>query len=153
MKRLILVRHGNFHETRTGDQPLTDFGIRKITEVGKYLQTHLNGYCTCLVTSQAPRARHSARIIGGIIRVAPEDDRRLWLDSTDRSLSKVLELVRSKKDDFNAIVLVTHAEITNHFSYYFGKHELGVESFDDQFIPQGEAVEIDCERRTCLRVP
>lgn len=113
----------------------------------------MNGGRVVILTSIATRARESAEILGEIFGVEFEEHDVLWSGNRhSEDLPKALELVRSKKDDTDILVLVTHLEYVEEFPRYFGKNELGESSFPLDGVRKGEAWDIDCEAKTIAHI-
>lgn len=149
MQRLILIRHGVYGY----DDRLNETGRQQMNEIAKKLQPTLNGGRVALLTSVAARARESADIIGKLIGVEPEEHDVLWSENRHReNLPKALELVRSKKDVVDVLILVTHLEYTERFPRYFAQEELGGGTFPHREVAKGEAWDIDCEQKTCTLI-
>lgn len=148
MKKLILVRHGEYG----WNNQLTDYGRQQIASLSEQLKPHVNGASLLILSSVAPRASESAEILGSAFGVGTEEHDVLWSENQHREdLPAALELVRSKKDVAEVVMLVTHLEYVCDFPNYFGQHELGV-SFQYQEISKGTAWVIDCEQKTINHV-
>jgi phosphohistidine phosphatase SixA len=145
MRRLIIVRHGDYGE----DYHLSQYGIEQITLLSTMLKATTNGESIAILSSVATRAVDSAKILGKAFGVPFEEHDVLWSENRHpENLQEALELVRSKKDCADVLVLVTHLEYVYLFPNHFGKEELGVTSFPRREIGKGTAWDIDCEAKT-----
>lgn len=148
MKRLILIRHGVDYRSN-----LTYLGRMQMNSMAEKLQPTLNGSRVGLLASTTIRTRESAGIIGRIIGVEPQVHEVLRSENMHpEDLPKALELVRSKKDNFDVLILVTHLEYVERFPCYFAQEELGGAVFPQQEVAKGEAWDIDCEQKTCTHI-
>ena len=94
----------------------------------------------------------SAAILGKAFGVPFEEHEVLWSENRHpEDLPKTLELVRSKKETVDVLILVTHLEYVNRFPTYFAKEELG-SYFPHDSINKGEACDIECEAKTITHV-
>lgn len=149
MQRLIIVRHGEYG----GNDRLSEYGKEQITQLGEKLKATVNGGRVVILSSVAARAVDSAEILGKTFGVEFEQHDVLWSENRHReNLPKALELVRSKKDDADILVLVTHLEYVERFPSYFGEEELGNPSFPHREISKGTAWDIDCNQKTITQV-
>ncbi|MBI4118720.1 MAG: histidine phosphatase family protein [Parcubacteria group bacterium] len=147
MKQLIVVRHGDY-----GHSELTDLGRTQIRALAEKLKPFTNGATVLVLTSPAVRARQSAEIISSTFGVGFEEHDILWSDeSRTENLLGTLELVRSRKDGAEVIILVTHYEYVERFPEYIAREELGTE-LRSRVIGKGQAWVLDCLQKTLTHV-
>lgn len=147
MDKLIIIRHGDYDGVN-----LSDFGKRQMAELGNRLMPQINGD-VLILSSTAPRARESAEILGKAFNVSIEDHEILWSDRSHyEDFPKVLELVRSKKEEVDVLILVTHLEYVYGFPGHFGQTELEISTFPYREIGKGTAWVIHCEGKTIEHV-
>jgi phosphohistidine phosphatase SixA len=148
MKRLIIARHGDY-----AGLSLTSFGQQRVQELGEVLKGRINGGSVLILSSEATRARESAEILGNILGVGFEENPILGTDYDYRErMGDTLDLVLSKKDGADVVILVTHLEFTEEFPPYFGMSQLGVRNFPSREIRKAQAWDIDCEQKTIALV-
>lgn len=148
MDKLVIVRHGHYD---SNDQ-LSECGRVQIRELSKKLKSSINGSPLLILTSNQDRARQSAEILGSAFNVGFEEYEILWSEGKHpEDLPGALELIRSRKNDAEVIVLVTHYEYVEDFPRYFGKNELGVE-LRSHLIDKGQAWVIDCQQKTIKHI-
>ncbi len=143
MKRLVIVRHGEYGAM----DHLNDNGKKQITQLTANPRLQKTEKVT-IFSSPARRAKESAEILGIFFGVKAEEHAGLYDDSLP-AFERTLNLIRSKKDEVDTVILVTHLEYTKFFPSYFAKMELGVSSFPpEKSVSYGRAWEIDCEHKT-----
>lgn len=148
MKHLIIVRHGQYGP----GQQLNDRGRAQIEALADRLKSFMNGVKVMILTSTADRARESAEILGSAFGVGFEEHEILWSESSyPEDLPGTLKLVRSRKDNADVLVLVTHYEYVEKFPSYFARNELGT-PMSSGLIEKGEAWVIDCFQKTLTHV-
>jgi len=121
--------------------------------LGNQLKSTLNGERVVLLTSSALRARESAEMLGNTIGCNFEAHDVLWSDSAHRKdLPGVMELIRSKRNDGDVLILVTHLEYIEYLPKYFSMEEFGEPVFPHMEILYGEAWDIDCDKKTIAHI-
>lgn len=148
MKQLIVVRHGQYgHDDRLNDRGRTQIGA-----LADKLKSLMNGATVMILTSTVDRARESAEILSSAFGVGFEEHEILWSENSHpEDLPGTLELVRSRKDNADVLVLVTHYEYVKEFPSYFAREELGT-SMHSGLIEKGEAWVLDCLQKTLTHV-
>ncbi len=152
MKKLVIVRHGDYGF----DGSLSKTGRGQMERLARGLRSRLGGGKAIILFSTAPRGEQSARILGvelGITELEPHEV--LWSDRDNgRSAhpAETLALVRSKKDQYDIVILVTHYEYAEEFPMYFSNFEFDGLLFTCAEIKKGEAWVIDCETRQRVKV-
>lgn len=149
MKKLVIVRHGVYSD----DDCLTDFGKWQIKSLAQKILEHTAEGKVVLLSSTADRARQSAEIIGSILGVEHQLHEILWSDCDHaEDYNKVLDLIRSRKEVFDFIILVTHLEYGERFPSHFGKHELEETRLNGYGIEKGQAWIIDCQTKQMTKL-
>jgi len=144
MQKLVIVRHGHYDKK---DQLSAD-GKEQIYFLTEQLGPHLDGGSLLILSSTADRAWQSAEILAEAFNV-PYEKHEILLSDEDHfeDLAKALELVQSREEEADVIILVTHHEYAKYFPYHYAKHV-----FDDlweyQAIDKGDAWIIDCQDKT-----
>ncbi|MFA5188157.1 MAG: histidine phosphatase family protein [Patescibacteria group bacterium] len=147
MKTLIIVRHGDYYGPH-----LSDCGRNQMKALGEKLQAIINGSSVLLFTSIAGRAKESAEVLGTVLGIGFEEHEILWSECDHREdLPGTLKLVRSRKDEADVLILVTHYEYVDEFPSYFAIQELGVQ-LRSKLIGKGEACVLDCQQKTLEHV-
>jgi len=148
MKKLIVARHGWCDL----DEHLDDCGVKEIRILGDNIKKIADGERVLILSSTAPRGRESAEILSCCLGVGFEEYDILWSDNSHpENMPEVLKLVRSRKDEADVIILVTHYEYAGRFPAYFAKEELG-ENIPSSLIGNAEAWILDCENKILTRV-
>lgn len=124
MDRLAIVRHGDYLDNGR----LSALGRTQIHKIGQKLEDLVNEEEKVLVlSSTAPRALDSVKIIADILEVPVEEHEVLWADDDHRSnFDAVHQLVQSIRRKTNFGVLVTHLEYTEFLPSFLGKRDFGV---------------------------
>jgi phosphohistidine phosphatase SixA len=120
--------------------------------LGEELKAFINGSLPVILSSTANRTKESAEILGSKFGVVPELHEVLGTeDKSDPDDDKgVLDLIKSCVDKSDCIILMTHQEYTDRFPTYFSEKFLAT---DKKWPPvleieKGEAIVIDCEKKT-----
>lgn len=144
MKKLILIRHGDY----SGDK-LNEVGRKQIIDLTNVLkEEYLNDESILLMTSTALRASDSAKVVSEILKIDYKEYKTLWSDKNHKENHEaLLELIKSKQNEAETIILVTHYEYVEEFPAYFASKELDIE-WSDKLIGKGEAWVIDCQAKT-----
>ena len=149
MKKLILVRHGVYDE-HTGD--LTEAGRSQIAALSKRLSPHLTGTVK-MVTSTAQRAVESAAILDSVFRIGYAVDAVLLCDIPKQpEYDRAVRFIRSLQDEADTLTLVTHMYFALYLGVHYGEAELKKRLETGVNVEKGEAVVIDCVRKTILVV-
>lgn len=145
MKRLILVRHGDY-----AGRALTDFGRKQMQELAPALANSVVGNMF-LVSSPIQRAKESAAILAEHFRV-PVNEHGVWEAESDSSDNQgAFQFIGGIDANIDTLVVVTHLPFLQSFPAYFGKNELNV-SLPYGGVDKGQAQVIDCEMKTMTRV-
>jgi phosphohistidine phosphatase SixA len=145
METLVIARHGEYDHSRGS---LSLEGRQRMAKLALCLYPYL--YCrkVIILTSTATRAVESAHIIKLIQDVKElEQHEILWSDREDgRSAhpAEVLRLIRTKREAYEVVILVTHYEYCEEFPSYYAEHELKGPRFTDVELRKAEAWVIDC---------
>lgn len=144
MKRLVVVRHGEYG---SGDH-LNEEGRAQMNALAEKLKPLFSGCSVLVLTSTANRARESAEILTAAFSAACEAHEILLSESSHQEdLPGVYELVRSRQDLADVVMLVTHLEYARDFPSYFGEKQLETHWHQGE-LEKGEAKVIDCEFKT-----
>lgn len=145
MKRLILVRHGDY-----AGSTLTDYGRKQIQELAPALANHVVGNML-LVSSAIQRAKESATILAEHFHV-PVNEHRVWEAEGEWGDNVgALQFLAGVDANIDTLVVVTHLPFLQSFPAHFGRNTLGV-SFPYGGVEKGQAQVIDCEMKTMTRV-
>lgn len=145
MKRLILVRHGDYV-----GRALTDFGRRQMQELAPALASSVVGNML-LVSSLIQRAKESATILAEHFHV-PVNEHGVWEAEGDWSDNDgAFQFIGDVDTNIDTLVVVTHLPFLESFPAYFGKKALNV-SLSYGGVDKGQAQVIDCEQKTMTRV-
>lgn len=145
MKRLILVRHGDY-----SGGALTDYGRKQMQELAPVLANSVVGNML-LVSSPIRRAKESATILAEYFRV-PIDEHEVWEAGGHSSDNDgAFQFIADVDANIDTLVVVTHLPFLESFPTYFGKRSLDV-SLPSGGADKGQAQVIDCEMKTMTRV-
>jgi len=144
MNLLFVVRHGDYDR----DRNLSSLGADSIHELSNQLRNFINGEKILILSSPAPRAFQSAKIISEKLGVPVEEHEILWSDSDHLpDLDGLLEIIKERKTEAEVIILVTHFEYVEIFPGYFARNELGIDNVCPPVPSKGEACLIDCTNK------
>ncbi|MDD5357371.1 MAG: histidine phosphatase family protein [Candidatus Pacebacteria bacterium] len=149
MKILAVVRHGEY-EKRDGDYRLSDYGKRQIAALAGQIKTSLvnGGGKPRMLSSTAPRALDSARVMSEVLGVPFEEHPVLWSGGGGGGYpdcKAVMELIKQDESP-DVVILVTHLEYIERFPGHFAT-SIGAK-FDGDEIPKGHAWIIDVEKKS-----
>ncbi len=156
VKRIIIARHGS------GWTDLDEFGLRQTEKLALAVKASLNGGGVALLSSTAPKAEQSAEIFSGILDIPFERHELLWagFDSPGRNrrngdpvgLTAALQLIEAS--EMETVILITHLEYTRELPRAVKDRLLGDGAdFPFEALKAGQAWVIDCEAKTCTRLP
>ena len=148
LKTLIIARHGDYD--RSGN--LSEYGKANMLKLGKKLFPLFEGVETVILTSPAPRASQSAKILGDLENIVPIVHSILWADDLHpRDLGAALHLI--KKQTAETLIIVTHLEYANEIPPEFAEKVLKTSARPFwHIIEKGEAVVIDCKKKKCAKI-
>lgn len=145
MKRLILVRHGDYF-----DGALSDYGREQMQELAPALANNVVGNML-LVSSPIQRAKESATILAEYFHI-PVNEHEVWEAEGNWSDDDgAFQFIAGIDTNISTLVVVTHLPFLESFPTYFGKRALDV-SLPSGGVNKGQAQVIDCEMKTMTRV-
>ncbi|MFC1594974.1 histidine phosphatase family protein [Patescibacteria group bacterium] len=148
MKKLIVVRHGQY----SINDHLSDHGRSQMAILADNIKSLVNNESVLILSSTADRARESAEILGERLVANIEEFKILCAeDSYRENLQRVLELVLSRQDKANVLILVTHYGYVGDFPKYYGDEELKVQ-LEYRRPGKAEGLVIDRENKTVTRI-
>lgn len=147
MKKLVVCRHGNYDE----DKRLDASGRVQMGSLAHLLKPHLSGHSVRVLSSTAPRAVDSSVALLRELAIEGlcdfETNPVLWSDEEHRKdLPAALELVRTKFEGIDVLILVTHFEYAEDFPSYFASRVLGT-GIRHRNVTKGGARIIDCIKK------
>lgn len=142
MKTLILVRHGSYKQVEER-RLLSDVGRAQIGALSQKLKA-ICEEAILVFSSPALRAVESAEILCGVLNTSWKECEFISTDYGWYS-KELLEMVVSRMDECETMILVTHLECIEHFGHYFAskiwnQHSLVPECVD---LEKGEAIVIE----------
>ncbi|MDA3840663.1 MAG: phosphoglycerate mutase family protein [Patescibacteria group bacterium] len=144
MKKLIIVRHGHYDDNLR----LSNHGKTQMNELAKKVQANLNGASALILSSSAPRASDSATAMNEVLKVDLMEHEEFWDDISHRgSKEKSCETIEANNHEADAVIVVTHLELTRSIPEYFLK-KCGIDGCCYE-VGKGEAWEIDFSK-LCL---
>lgn len=153
MKKLIIVRHGDYDRNTSGK--LTLWGRDKIRALSKKIGVICKGLSVRILASTSPRGVDTARIIGKSLKTEVEPREVFWSEpdgTHDPDINQALNLI-TECDLSDVVIVVTHLEYTDELPDKFGKTVLKTNSFPiSEELPRGDAWLIDCVGKTCVRL-
>lgn len=159
MKRLFIARHGQYGD----DDRIDKDGIRQMDILGQEIKGIINESSTYLITSVIPRALDSSRILQAKLNLpnfeevpyistiednGPTDIYEFAENNNERMMGLILE--KGSKTD--ALIMLTHYEITEAFPEYFLLTMFGQNQRIGR-IEKGQAIHFDLENRTYQIIP
>lgn len=143
MKRLIVVRHGDYQ----GDMTISDLGVRQMRKLARQLRRHVEGNVVRVLTSTAPRATGSARVLVEELSLSGYIEALvLWKDNEHWSdVEEALGFVREQFQGVDVLIVVTHLDHAEELPGLFAKKVLGRPNFDQVGLKKGQAVIVDSE--------
>jgi len=157
MKYLFVARHGQY----LNDDRLSDTGKKQMKVLAESMKPILgDGNHTQILSSSAERAYESAEILAEELNVdvlqkfaflwAGSDSE--WKENKYGDSEKIHELVTERRSISDALILVSHLEVTEDYPAFFNV----IEYEDSEMwggIPKGEAVYLDLAKREWTRLP
>lgn len=144
LRFLVVARHGDYG----GDDNLSQRGAEQMRNLAEKMLSIVDGSKIILLSSTARRASQSAEVISQVLKVPFEEHEVLWSENCHpENEAELLELVRARKPENQAMILVTHLEYAEYFPTYFARHELGMKLEGGCWPPipkKGQACLIDC---------
>lgn len=155
MKRLIVCRHGDFDANRR----LSFAGKEQIRALAWVLRSYLarDAACVKLLTSTAPRAVDSARLLIQTHDIPDTNvihSDKLWCGDGLRNQDDVTALlqVAHAADGADVLVVVTHHEYCASLPSMYA-HRLGLPNVPPRLqIHRGQARVLDCTTGECVTV-
>ncbi|KKS26493.1 MAG: Protein containing Phosphoglycerate mutase // Nucleotidyltransferase [Parcubacteria group bacterium GW2011_GWC2_42_6] len=149
MKKLITVRHG--HYILYGSWGLSDIGRKQMEDLVEKLKS-IVGESVFIITSTARRAKESAEVLSAAFSTTYEEHDVLWVESRrPPDGKKILELVNSRGDRADNLIVVTHMENVS-LPISFAKKTLGFSLNNHVFLQKGEASVLDLETKSLFLV-
>jgi phosphohistidine phosphatase SixA len=149
LKKLIVVRHGDYSCRKNGVTLLTEAGKASMELLAKKLIPHMQGE-VIVRSSPAVRALQSVAIISKESGFGYDICEGLWYADEHRypeDPDKVLKLILSLADTTDVIVLMTHRDYTSLLPAYFSALFLNTR-LESSPIDYARAAIIDCENAT-----
>jgi phosphohistidine phosphatase SixA len=117
-KKIVIIRHGKY-----SGENLNDNGIKQIQNLLPKLKAYVsNEKNVLLISSSAPRAEDSVKILAKELNLPYETHESFWSDNDhDDNCFQALALIKQRaKENGNAdtIILVTHKEYTDNLPEY-----------------------------------
>jgi len=144
MKKLILVRHGEYEENE--EMNLSQEGRKQIESLAEKLSAVTNGNPPLILVSPTTRTIESAEIISKKLDAIVEKYKALYIGNRT-GFSKFLEILHERLDN-EIIIAVTHLEFCEGFPKYFGREYLEGIEFESERVEVGEACVVDIETKT-----
>lgn len=155
MEYLFITRHGDF-DSQTGN--LTTLGKSQIASIAMQIQKYCIDKTVVILTSTAPRALESTKIIAERILIRNiVQEQWLWSGNDAPSFTyyhnqkpaSIIEVIEDKKTYQNidilendVVILVSHYEVVNQFPSYFFMVRLG-QTQSCPKLEKGECIQID----------
>lgn len=148
MDLLIIVRHGTYGP---GGR-LNDDGRRQMSDIAEKLETLVTNKRIIVLSSTADRAFEGAKIISGALSAPLEKHKILWSESCHpENFPGLLEMIRTRQNEADCFILITHLEYVTNFPRYFAKQEWGVE-VPYMNVSKGEAVVLHHAQQNYTRI-
>ncbi len=158
MKHLFIARHGEYGD----DDRIDENGIKQIDILGQEIKRIVDESSTYIITSVIARALDSSRILQAKLKSPLEEvpyistiedngptDIYEFAEDNNRRMMKII-LEKGNKAD--ALIILTHYEITEAFQEYFLLTKFGQKQRISG-IEKGQAVHFNLEERTYQIIP
>jgi len=142
MKKLILVRHGNYIGRGDFENPLSEEVCEQIKILSEKIKSVINNGSVLIFSSPAIRTLQSAEIISNKLSVGFEKHEALFYNE----FLEILDLL-DNNNNIDLIILVAHLEEVVDFQKFFNKKRFN-SSLPFVSAQKGEAIIIDCENKT-----
>lgn len=129
MKHFFIARHGAYYI----DGHLNKLGERQIRALGQAMKEILNGSSVCIISSTAPRALDSSRVLAPELNLVGniEEISCLWYAADsghydpvcDLDVDEVYRIVEERRYKADALILMAHEELRDAFASYFSEKE------------------------------
>lgn len=141
MKVLVVARHGD-----AGEKHLSEMGKTQIRELAERLKKLFNGHSVLILSSPAPRALESAKILGEMLESESVEAHDIFAYGP---CSGEYDMILGIRDRADAVVVVTHLESTGYLPHLFSKNQAwGKLVPREKGRPPAGATVLDCEQRT-----
>jgi phosphohistidine phosphatase SixA len=142
MKKIIIIRHGLY-----SGEDLNEAGKMQMQKLASTL-SWVNPSTTAMLSSSAPRASQSAKILSESLLLSFSEHEILWSDNQhDYNVAKAFELIRAQIAE--TVIVVTHLEYTEELPWFLCEKILGsagiMKGYRDLY--KGEMVVIDLENK------
>ena len=150
LRKVIIIRHGVYDSSTAR---LNTIGIRQMEELVPKIQEHLVGEENILlVSSPAPRAEDSVKVLAEKLNLSYQTHEYFWSDkhhsqNNDRALECLKNMAEEKKA--SVAVLVTHLEYAEDLPLHIGK-DAGKQFVRPREIDKSEMVFLDMENEQCI---
>lgn len=139
MKTIVIVRHGN----NTENGHLSSQGEVQIKYLAGLLRKTIKTK-SIILTSTAPRAMESSKILGSSLKTIIEPYEFLYRGV---ELEKVTNLIKSKTEKVDHIIIVTHSQYIGLFCNHIGKAFFKVNFPEQETLNNGQALVINCKTK------
>lgn len=149
MRHLFIARHGKYG----GDDRISPYGVQEMKELGKAIKQISDGNSIYLLSSTAPRAMDSSRVLADELGLNSEFETMdyLWTGDnpgtkyycySDKSRNNLYQIVEERREKANSLIILAHFEIGKDFPSYFLQKEFN-HMINLWEINKGEAVHFD----------
>ena len=156
MRHLFIVRHGNYDLIT---RRLNDKGEEQIRNLGNKINEILDGESAYIMTSTAPRALDSARLLKEYVNLnGYEELPYLWSGNDapegkyDDKPENITEMIIERSNKAKGLILVSHLEIVEQLPNYLIEYEF----MFDGYVPEmrkGKAIHFDLDKRKYEIIP
>jgi phosphohistidine phosphatase SixA len=144
-KKLVIVRHGSYDS----EGNLDNEGRKKIEELSRKINQLVNKDDSVLIlSSPAPRAKESAKIIAEALKSPIEMNEILFTEYEDvdyREIEAAHNLIRSAIDKSSLLILVTHNPFISMLCLDIQAYDLQLKTQRSFSAGKGEGIFIDYE--------
>ena len=149
MKKLIIVRHGSY-STSTGK--LIESGHSQMKRLAEVLRPMVKNYTTTIIlSSSAPRAVESAKMLGGSLGVIVEEYMELWSDENrEPDYDKATAIIKTR-NAIDIVIIMTHHEYVHYLPSDFARQELKVD-LSSCAVNNGEGWVLDLKKKRIQRI-
>jgi phosphohistidine phosphatase SixA len=150
LKKLFIIRHGNYGP----DERLNATGVSQMENLVPILKSHITEHEKVIIlSSSAPRAEDSAKVISKGMGIAFEKHSEFWSDEKhhqDNRRAKLLLEQKTKERMADTIILITHCEYAKELAWYIAlSMQFNAKRKD---VDEGGMVYLNREKKTSVLI-
>lgn len=138
-------------------------GHKQMRDLGTAIKEILSGGSAYLISSTAPTAMHSSRVLADQLAISQEEVEYIpsLFGGTDApeagyfgNLNEgLMDIVNERRGKAHGLIIVSGMDVANFFPGYFLRKELGIAECHVDNLGNGHAVHFDLEAKTYRLLP